>query len=58
MKKKPITDFLPKEEPRTYIQGRVSKSVVDSCKLQMKKDDITWNELLEAVLKAYLAERK
>jgi len=60
---KKITDFLPaKPQPKKLVQGDVPGDLKDAVSVQMKKDrdagrDVTWDSLLEASLRAYLAER-
>jgi len=60
---KKISDFLPeKPQPKKLVQGDVPGQLKDAVAVQMKKDreagqDVTWDSLLEASLRAYLAER-
>lgn len=52
-----IKDNLPKKPKTTQIvQGKVDASLFLSVKEKMKKDSVTWDDLLTAMFKVYLAE--
>jgi hypothetical protein len=62
MTKNKITDFLPKKPETKLVQGVIPGHLKDAVAVQMKKDKqsgqpITWDSLLEAAARAYLAER-
>lgn len=57
-----ITDFLKiesteNEAEKELVQGKVDKTLKDRTHAQMKKDGITWNDLVEAACKLYMSER-
>lgn len=54
--KSSIKDYLPEEEPVSLCQALVPEKLFDAAKAQKNKDGLTWDELITACLKAYLAE--
>lgn len=53
-----IKDFLPKPRRGKLmpVQGMIPEQLHEAVAAQKKKDDLTWNELVEACLKRYLVE--
>lgn len=61
-----VKDYLPKpeaEEQKVAVQGYVPVALREEVLVQIKKDKAnkiktTWDNLLEGLLRSYLAERK
>ncbi len=54
-----IRDYLPKKEPITNLQVKMSKKLVEKVKLQMKDDDVdSWNDFFTACFMSYLDNKK
>lgn len=52
-----ISDHLKKpQKDKQKIQGAVDKALFLKVKEKMKKNNATWDDLLEAMFKVYLAE--
>ena len=50
-----IRDYLPKKEQMTTLQVKMSLSLVEQVKREMKCDNVeTWSEFLTACFKSYL----
>lgn len=55
---KSIRDRLPGKVDLKLVQAKCSLDLVTRTQEQMKQDEITWQELLEASMHAYLDESK
>lgn len=54
-----IHDYLPEisTEETALVQGNVAKSLHKSVREKMKKEKITWDQLVTAACQAYLSEK-
>lgn len=55
-----LKHYLPKNEDKKYVGARVPKSLYFSALEQMKKDRLTWSQVLKACLELFVnqAEKK
>jgi hypothetical protein len=55
-----LKKYLPKKEKEEPVlaQGYVPRELFDNVNKKREKLNITWNELMEALLKAFLDEKE
>lgn len=55
---KAITQFMPKEEEKAIVQGKVRKALRDEAENILHERKWTWVDFLEAALQAFIEENR
>lgn len=56
---RPFSSFLPRpRKKRVLLQASVDKDLIDETRMIMKRDNIRWNDLIEACLKLFVQEMR
>lgn len=58
MKKKNLTDYVEKKPEEKLVQCYIDKSLYSDVRAQLKQNNVTFKDLVEAACKKYLDESK